>query len=72
MKGRSGKAAHKPGGKLTWHVIKLWDSTGGTLIPFLFRIPVNELNEDMTESSTVIHDIKLKRIFKMLQHRFRT
>ena len=45
---------------------KLWNSTEGVfLIPFLFRIPINELNEDADRRLiTVIHDIKLKRIFK--------
>ena len=53
---------------------KLWNSTeGAVLIPFLIRIPINELNKDTDRKLiTVIHDIKLKRIIKMLQHRFRT
>ena len=53
---------------------KLWNSTEGAIpIPFLFRIPMNELNEDTDRMLIiVIHDIKLKHITKMIQHRFRT
>lgn len=73
--GRSGKQRTSQEEKLACALSqKLWNSTEGAfLIPFLFRIPVNELNEDTDRKLiTVIHDIKLKRIFKMLQHRFRT